>query len=418
MKTNATWLITCRAAADLLNLLLFVLVSRQFGPEGTGQYAYAFAIAGFLYAVTTMGVDDYAIREYTRVAATARNRLLEEVLGTQLCVTALGLMVLGIYLVASQPDSTTLWCILALTAYQLANALAKTLFVPAMAEQQMVKPSLSFLASRSLAFVVAGILILHGSDLATALTAFTLSALTIMVLGARSAKSHGHSLRAHVSTAAMRTQTQAMWSFASIGLLSQVLARISVVALTLLSGGAIAGVYATGLKIIEAMCLPIHFIGTAAYPRLCRTFHADPSEFKDLQRKLLILAGAAALLTAAVMQWVVPWLLVPVFGEHYATTHAIIASMAILAFAQSAEIMPGRIMFAADLQVQRAGIIAIAAITCAVLNFALVGHFGIDAAIGATSVAYLGTCALYIVLLYARSNREPSTDAATAREYS
>lgn len=413
MTGNAAWLLACRVAADLLNLLLFVLISRQFGPEGTGMYAYGFAIAGFLFATTTMGIEEYAIREYTRTEDQRRQRLLQDVLGTQLCVALLALCGLALYLLVTQPDTATLISILALTAYQLGNAIAATLFVPAMAEQQMMQPAVSFLTSRSFAFVLTGLLILYAHcTLPTALIAFATSGIVILVLSARSAKAHGQILGVHVSVGALRARTSAMWSFASIDLLGQVLSRIGVVALKLLEGGAAAGIYATGLKLIEAAYLTLYFIGSAAYPRLCRSFHDDPKDFKRLGGRLLVLSMVIAASIAAAMYWVVPLLLVPVFGPHYAGTQAMIASMAILAFAQSAEVMPGRILLAANLQVERAGMVASAAVLCAVLNFALVPQWGIQAANFSTTAAYIVLCLLYARTLHARSGQRQGVRAA------
>lgn len=409
MTGNAAWLLACRVAADLLNLLLFVLISRQFGPEGTGMYAYGFAIASFLFAATTMGVEEYAIREYTRADAARRPRLLQDVLGTQLCVAALALLGLALYVLATKPDVPTLISILALTTYQFGNAIAATWFVPAMAEQQMMQPAVSFLASRSLAFIFAGVLILIAHcSLPTALTAFATSGIIILFLSARSAKAHGQILGIHVSIDALRARTGAMWSFASIDLLGQVLSRIGVVALKLLEGGAAAGVYATGLKLIEAAYLTLHFIGAAAYPRLCRSFHDDPRDFRRLGMRLLVFSMAVAALIAACMYWIVPHLLVPIFGPHYAGTQAVIASMAILAFAQSAEVIPGRILLAANLHVERAAMVAAAAVLCAVLNFALVPQWGIHAANFSTTAAYIVLCLLYARTLHARSGRQQS----------
>jgi len=36
---NAIWLTACRLTGDVLNLLLFVLISRRFGPGGAGLHS-------------------------------------------------------------------------------------------------------------------------------------------------------------------------------------------------------------------------------------------------------------------------------------------------------------------------------------------------------------------------------------------
>ena len=81
LRRNASWLLACRVGADLLNFVLFLIVSRHFGPPGMGVYAYGFAIAGFVYSATTLGIDEYGIREYARRPADGRAALLADLLG-------------------------------------------------------------------------------------------------------------------------------------------------------------------------------------------------------------------------------------------------------------------------------------------------------------------------------------------------
>lgn len=88
LGSNAIWLLGCRVLADLLNFALFLVVSRRFGPEGMGVYAYGFAIASFVYAAITLGIDEYGIREYTRRPPHERGRLMSDLLGAQVCIAA------------------------------------------------------------------------------------------------------------------------------------------------------------------------------------------------------------------------------------------------------------------------------------------------------------------------------------------
>jgi O-antigen/teichoic acid export membrane protein len=44
--------------------VLFLIVSRPLRTAPAwGVYAYGFAIAGFVYSATTLGIDEYGIRE-------------------------------------------------------------------------------------------------------------------------------------------------------------------------------------------------------------------------------------------------------------------------------------------------------------------------------------------------------------------
>ncbi len=66
----------CRISADVLNFLLFLVVSRRFGPEGMGEYGYGFALAGLVYYAATLGIDEYGVREYSRLPVERRPTLI------------------------------------------------------------------------------------------------------------------------------------------------------------------------------------------------------------------------------------------------------------------------------------------------------------------------------------------------------
>ena len=70
--SNAIWLTCSRVLADILSFLLFVAVSREFGPAGTGRYSYSFAIGSLVALAATSGFEEFGIREYVRSAVTAR----------------------------------------------------------------------------------------------------------------------------------------------------------------------------------------------------------------------------------------------------------------------------------------------------------------------------------------------------------
>jgi O-antigen/teichoic acid export membrane protein len=186
-----------------------------------------------------------------------------------------------------------------------------------------------------------------------------------------------------------------MWSFASVDLMGHLLARASVIALALLVNEEAAGLYATGVKLIEAACLPLLFLSTAAYPGLCKAHRLHRIEFVAVTRRLLWFNVFAAGAIAASMYWLVPQLLVPVFGERYAGTELIIASMALIAFGQAVELMPGRILFAANQHISRAVLVAGAALLGVALNVVFILRWGLSGAIAATSITYVVLWLLY-----------------------
>lgn len=398
-------LLACRVGADLLNFLLFLVVSRRFGPEGMGEYGYAFALAGLVYYAATLGIDEYGVREYTNRAPERRSALIADLLGAQVCIAVVVIAVLVGYLLITQPASDTLAIIISMTLYQLGAAFSATLFVPAMAEQQMMPPAFINLLGRGSAFVVTGLLIwVFGFSLRQGALAFAGGGLLMFILALRSAASFNVRLLPNLSTRVVLDGVKALWSFAAAGLLGQLLNRIGVIALSLQVGQAAAGIYTTGLKLVEVACLPLVFIGVAAYPRLCQAF-ASPTAFHKLARQAVVFGVLLAIVLALAMYFAVPPLLVPVLGERFAGAEAVIATMAAIVLAQGIEIVLGRLMLAANLNVARALRITVGTIVCVLATVLFTPTFGISAAIGALVFSYLLVDAMYSNSLFGSLRR-------------
>jgi glycosyltransferase involved in cell wall biosynthesis/O-antigen/teichoic acid export membrane protein len=414
LRRNASWLLACRVGADLLNFVLFLIVSRRFGPPGMGVYAYGFAIAGFVYSATTLGIDEYGIREYTRRPADRRPALLADLLGSQTCIAVIALIALTVYLIATSPGSEALTIILALTAYQLCAAFVNTLFVPSMAEQRMVWPSLVIVLGRALGLAIAVPLILIWcAALHIAVLAFALAGVVTVWLAARSAVQHGLPLRLNLALPALRANIRTLWSFAAADVMSQLFTRIGVIALTLLATERAAGVYAAGLKLVELACLPLLFLGRAAYPGLSRAF-GNPPEFGRMTRQALWVGFAIAVLSAAAMAVAVAPLLVPMLGAGFAGSEQIVAAMAALAFVQGVEILLGRLLLSANMNVARAAWTTVGACVCAALTLATTRTFGIYAAIAAVVVSFILVDFLYAASLRAALRRRSFAAAETS----
>ena len=183
---NALWLTGCRLSGDVLNLLLFVLISRSFGPAGAGEYSYGFAIATFAFVIGCLGIEEYGLRQYARMSSEERPGFLGALLGTQVLMVALAVLSLAVYLAATSPTPATLLMVCELGAYQITASVVATLFIPSMAAQRMLWPALAELCARAIAFSIAGygIAVAHAS-LAHALLGYPVAALVWMAIALR-----------------------------------------------------------------------------------------------------------------------------------------------------------------------------------------------------------------------------------------
>ena len=397
---NALWLTVCRLTGDVLNLLLFVLISRRFGPSGAGAYSYGFAIATFGFVIACLGIEEYGLRQYSRLDEDHRPAFLGELLGTQSVMVLLAVLGVAVYLVVTTPDRPTLMLICALGCYQITAAIAPTLFIPAMAQQRMLGPALAELTARTIAFSLAGTAIgLLQAPLAFAVLGYPLAAIVWLGLAIRSVRRNAPRLRVVRAWPQIRAIFSALGSFALLEIFAQLFSRVGIISLTLGVGAAAAGVFSTGLRLIEVALMPLSFFGMASYPRLSRMFATEPLQFRRSAADLLWLLVFGGCLVGWGLYFIAPLLLVPVLGERFAGSEPMIQTMAVFALVQAVEVGLGRIMLCADRQSANAWFIAIGAIVGLLLNVALVPRWHIEGAIYAGAAAFVVVDILCIAAL-------------------
>ena len=381
---NAAWLLGCRISGDFLNLLLFVLISREFGPAGVGEYSYSFAVVGFIWVIGNLGIEDYGLREYLRIEPGRRSRFVAELLGTQLVMIGATIAGTAIYLWLTHPDAAMLASMGSIGFYQACLALSTALFIPAMSQQIMMGRALVDLSCRGAAFVFAGaaIYVWHTS-IPYALLGYVVAGLLLAALARASAERHGCRVQICISGKALRRIVGVLWSFAAVEVLGQLFTRVGVIVLTLKVSEAAAGVYATGLRVIEVGLMPLAFMGVAAYPQLSRLFVENRAAFQRSGRDFIWLVVVAGIILAWGLYFIAPVLLVPVLGNKYAGTEPVMRAMAALAVIQALEVGMGRVLFAAHQQVPRALAIFLGAAAALGLNLVLVPRFAVNGAIAA-----------------------------------
>jgi hypothetical protein len=275
---NTLWLTGCRLTGDVLNLMLFVLISRTYGPAGVGAYSYGFAVATFGFVIGCLGIEEYGLRQYARTEAAQRPAFLGELLGTQALMVAAAVVSLAAYLLVTRPSPATLFMVCVLGVYQITASVVATLFIPAMADQRMLWPALAELSARAVAFAVAGYAIyVQHAPLALALIGFPVAAVIWFSLGVLSVRRFAPLLRLTISGPGTRRILKILWSFALLEIFAQLFARVGVISLSLGVGDAAAGLFATGLRLIEVALMPLSFLGVAAYPGLSRLYATDPA---------------------------------------------------------------------------------------------------------------------------------------------
>lgn len=394
--SNALSLSISRILADVLSFLLFVAVSRAFGPAGTGQYSYAFAIGSLVALASTSGFEEFGIREYVRTAGAARARLWSDIVSTQCAQLMLALLGLGVFLAFSHGGAAPITLILELAIFQIASALARTLFVPAMAAQAMMAPALLELGCRVTGIVVALVVVIgaHRPGLTVALASFPAASIFLLILAYRNSRKQGALWKLELQPRVWLATWRRTMHFAGSETLNQFYARTDLLMIAYFLGEEHVGLYATDIKFVEVGIVPLTLLGMALYPVLSM-LAAEPKETfgapaRDFCRIQLMLSGWLAVAITLLL----PLLMVPLFGPRFAAAAALLPWFALLAVAKGAEVALYRLLYAVHRQATYFRSLSIGVVVIAILNVLLIPRVGVA---GAVQAAVLSTFCVVLV---------------------
>jgi O-antigen/teichoic acid export membrane protein len=378
---NAFWLSISRTSADLLGFVLFALISRRFGPLGTGQYSYAFAVGGIVALIGSSGLEEYGIRQYVRSAGAARATVWQGMLSTQLLQLGVSAVALGIFLLINGAGESPV-VLAELVFYAISMGCARTLYVPATANQAMMAPALTDFGCRLLAVGFAlAVMALANVSLPVVLAGFPLGGAALVVLALRNARGHGMRLRLATNWQSVRDTIQGSWAFAASSLLNQFYARADILIISAFLGTAAVGLYATDIKFVEVGLLPLVFLGTAAYPLLSETASIERTRFEraaqDFVKVIFVLSGWLGV----GVYWLLPRVIVPLFGVEFAASVPLLQWVALFSLLKGIEVAVYRLLYATKRQTIYAASLFVGTITIVLLNLLLIPRFQLTGAI-------------------------------------
>ncbi len=394
--SNALWLAFSRVLADGLSFLLFVAVSRDFGPGGTGQYSYSFAIGALVALAAASGFEEFGIREYVRTAAAARARVWSNILSTQCAQLAIAVVGFAVFLAFDGGRSAPIAVILELTVFQVAAALARTLFIPAMASQAMMAPALLELGCRvsAIALALAVLFLPSPPALHVTLLPFPVASVVLVILAYRNSVRHGALWRLDLRWTALRETWRRTAHFAGSETLNQFYARTDLLLIAYFLGQERVGLYATDIKFVEVGIVPLTLLGTALYPVLTAVAEASAVEFaasaRDFCRVQLMLSGWLAV----GMSLLIPLLIVPLFGSRFEPAAQLLPWFAVLAVVKGGEVALYRLLYSVHRQSVYFRSLAAGTALIAALNVLLVPRIGV---VGAIQAAICSTAGVVLI---------------------
>jgi O-antigen/teichoic acid export membrane protein len=395
---NTFWLSLCRIAADLSGLVLFTVISRRYGPMGTGEYSYAFALGAFIAILATSGIEQYGVRQLAGLKSSReKSDVWQSLLVTQSIQLAIGLVVLIAVMLVAGASRASPVVILELTVFLVGWGLSRTLYVPASAAQAMVGPAFTELACRLAGTSFALAMCLYSSiPLKVILAGFPIAGLVLVALSLRNAEMHGARLGFHPRWREVATTIRGAVPFTICEALGQFYMRVDLLLIVFLLGKANGGWYATDIKIVEVGLMPLVLLGTAAYPVLSRSAAHGAEEFAPLSRDFFRSVLFASGWLAVGLYCLAPLVLTRLLGSAFQPAGHLLPLFAVLAVFKGVEVVLYRLLYAVNKQNTYLGALVIGTTMIVGLNYTLIPRFGATGAVFAvllSSAVVNGVCA-------------------------
>ena len=403
---NAGWMIAGRLTADLLSLVTFSVVARESGAVGLGLYSSWFAIATLLHDLVSMGISDYGVREYSRMPLEGRPALLRRLFVLQLFACAVALAGVSIFVLSSSETIEQRLTLVFLATFQLANALAATLFVPGLTSGSVGKVVVATVLSR-----------LGVAGTALVVSLFTENALLWILVGfpVFGMAFLGYALASFqgrlVSNAGLKAPGDGralllrLLPFAFATALVNILIRVPLVILMLAGDFAGAGLFAGALKLAEVGWMVISYVPTAAYAALVQHAQDDKQRFSQLAEQLLRVTVFLGALAAWGLSTVGPHLLVWILGPGLAGAAPLCDSLAIFLMAHVVGVTLLQVLLAAGRNSSRLGLLGMQLVLTTVVCLLLTSRQGVAGAAWGLALASILAIPAILLLLRAHLTR-------------
>jgi O-antigen/teichoic acid export membrane protein len=375
-------------AGDVASFLFFILLSRRFGPEGVGIYAFAVAVASIGRTVAGLGVDDYGVGELATRGSESAESVVGRILGTQCWLAAIYTGGCALFLVGTGVTARKVVVVGLLAAYHLGAGIVRSLFLPAFAGRRMAGPALLDSGSRILAIGIGiGVMLWGGDTLVGVLVGFPISG-ALLVMGAVWLSLQDlDSLQVQFNLDSVVSTTRQAWPFAAAGIVFKLHGRADVVMLSLIAGSAATGIYAAGLKFVEVSIVVVALFSFALYPRLTKLAESDEAGF-GVAVATIVKGGFVACI---ILGWgifvVVPDLIPLFFGSQFQETEFVIKLFALWVPVKGVKILGDRLMLSAGEQVQKLRLQTIATGLNIAFNGVLIPILVVEGAILASVVS-------------------------------
>jgi O-antigen/teichoic acid export membrane protein len=291
---NFSFLTAGKLFGDVFTFLLFVVLSRNYGQEGIGQYSFAMAFSGFFVVIADFGLTNLTIKKISR-NINSQNEYLGEVLLLRLYLASFAFMLLlSVLYFLSFSDSTKL-IIVIIGGYQLLLTLYDILTTAFISRHDShIVGLIEFSLKTTTALACLTLVYFHYKLSIVILCMPVVTLLHILITLRLINRKYNGRTHPSISNGNLLSTLKEAIPYAIFIFLDRLSLRLDVVFLGLMLGSAAAGIYNVAYRIIFLLMLIAYFVELTLLPLASKLYLDSHHELKVLFNKslnLIILIG-------------------------------------------------------------------------------------------------------------------------------
>lgn len=394
---NFGYLTLGKILADVFTFLFFLVLARNYGQEGIGQYSFAMALTGVLVVFADFGLQNLSIKNMSRdrdQVAVYYGRLMAVRLLLSVAVCS-ALVAMTVFLPFSAEMKLL---ILVIGTYQIFITLVNGFGAVFVALESMHVTSLLEVSLRVTTAITGIVIVLGGGGLFLAVSSLPVMTILHVVLGYFLTHRRCGALRLSVTLAGARQVLGDAFPYALHSFFELFSSRVALIFIGFMLSDAATGIFNVAYRFVFVLLFIPVFARLAIFPVASRLYVTSPEQLKELYRITSNLAVVLGLPMAAGIWLLAPKLIGMLYGLEFVKSVEILRWLAWLIPVVFLRCIMEIFLIASDHQraVTRSHLL----IAClgAFLHFWMIVWFGLQGAAAATLLAEI----LLIVLLGVR----------------
>ncbi len=354
---NFGFLTAGKLLGDVFVFVMFVLLSREFGKQGIGEYSFAMAITSLLMILANYGLTELCDKEMSRLRES--RALIVKYYSEILTVRLVFIVLAGCLLFLISPllglSDRALQVLILVGSFQIIYTVLEGLGSIFVAYEKMQYKGLLEFSARSSSALICIAVVYAGGGLAESLialpviTVFHIIAVHILLVRKTGKLVLGIAWKRFVEIVKEAT------AYAGFLFLWQVAVRADVILIGLMLGVVAAGVYNVAYRVVFMLLFLPYFGATALLPVASRLYKSSDQELEleKLYHSSLNVAVLIGVPIAAGIWLIAPALIELIFGNEFTESAQILRLLALLLFFACFNSVAGMFLTATDRQTER-----------------------------------------------------------------